>query len=294
MIRRFIIIFALLAATLVSCNKSESIGTDEFTLTYNLTTPLTKSTLGEGGSVNYVWYALYRADGTLVQEYPLQPFIDGNAVCPVTMVRNQNYNVIFVAQHYKIDGESRTPIYAVDPSDAAVLMPEDAVANSDDYDLFCYMDEVIDYDGSALAKPITLVRKVAQINYFSTDADVEAAETLGMSPTASEIVLTGVPAAYDLLREQVSFNTVEVSYSKADLTGEDNLLATAFCLAGDVIPETELRLYKDNNCTTYFTVDNVPVAPNKRTNITGSFMTGTLDYVISINIESTDKNHPID
>lgn len=280
--RTIIIILALLAAALLSCNKTEKVASGEVTVNYTVAMPMTKASLGNGEAVNYVWYALYRADGSLVQEFPLQPFAAGKAICPVTMVRDQSYKVVFVAQHYKVDGEAKTPAYAVDAMNAVLQMPLTAEANSDNYDVFCYVEEVIDYQGATGAKPVTLTRKVAQVNYFCTSEDAAAAATLGMTPTASEIVLTGVPESYDIISGQPSVNTVEVTYAKTDLTGDTNLLGTAFCFAGDNLTNAELKLYKDDVLTTTLDVDNLPVEINKRTNITGAIMTGTVDYQISL------------
>lgn len=280
--RIILISLALFAAALLSCNKTEIVGNGEVTVNYTVAMPQTKASLGNGDAVNYVWYALYRADGSLVQEFPLQPFATGSANCPVTMVRDQNYSVVFVAQHYDVAGDVKTPSYAVDAAKGVLQMPVAAKANSDNYDVFWYVDEVVKYDGNSNSKPITLTRKVAQVNYFCTSEDAAAAATLGMTPTASEIVLTGVPESYDIIAGQPSLNTVTVTYDKADLTGDTNLLGTAYCLAGDNLTNAELKLYKGDELTTTIDVKNLPIEINKRTYITGAIMTGTIDYQISL------------
>ena len=292
MMKRIILIaFAFLAA-LISCNKTETVSSEEVTVNYTVAVPVTKATLGNGAAVNYVWYALYRTDGSLVKEFSLQPFTEGKALCPVTMVRDQSYRVVFVAQQYDGQGADKTPVYAIDAENAALEMPVSATANSDNYDFFCYLDEVNDYQGSTDAKPVKLARKVAQINYLCTDEDSAAAAALDMTPTASSITLTGVPASYGLLSGQVSDNTVTVTYAKAALTSDLNLLGTAFCLAGDNVA-TKLELYKGDVLTTTLEVASVPVGLNKRTNITGAIMTGTVDYEISIDVVDTETTHPL-
>lgn len=290
--RTILMTLALLAAALLSCNKTEKVGSGEVTVNYTVAMPMTKASLGNGEAVNYVWYALYRADGSLVQEFPLQPFAAGSAICPVTMVRDQSYSVVFVAQHYEVEGDVKTPAYAVDAATGVLRMPQTAKANSDNYDVFCYVDEVVEYQGATGAKPVTLTRKVAQVNYFCTSEDAAAAATLGMTPTASEIVLTGVPESYDIIAGQPSLNTVTVTYGKAALTGDANLLGTAYCLAGDNLTKAELKLYKGDELTTTIDVENLPVETNKRTNITGAIMTGTVDYQISLEADVDETiNH---
>lgn len=290
--RTIIITLALLAAVVLSCNKTETVSSGEVTVNYTVAAPATKATLGNGAAVNYVWYALYRTDGSLVKEFTLQPFTEGKALCPVTMVRDQSYKVVFVAQHYDVQGSVKTSVYAVDAANATLAMPVSAAANSDNYDLFCFVDEVNDYQGDTDAKPVKLTRKVAQVNYLCTAEDAAAAAALDMTPTASSITLTGVPASYDLLSGQVSDNTVTVTYAKAALTSDPNLLGTAFCLAGDNLA-TKLELYKGDVLTTTLDVASVPVGLNKRTNITGAIMTGTVDYEISIDVVDTETTHPL-
>ena len=278
-----------------ACNKAETVsgGADTVTVSYAVAVPATKAALGNGDAVNYVWYALYRADGSLVTEYPLQPFTDGKALCPVTMVRKQSYKVVFVAQHFKVEEEIRTPEYAVDAAKAVLAMPASSVANSDNGDLFCYVDEVNDYNGGNEGKKVTLTRLVAQVNYICSSEDMANAGLLGMAPTASAVTLTGVPVSYDILAGQPSERTMTVEYVKADLTGETDLLGTAFCFAGDNLTSAQLTLYKGEEVTTVLDVGNVPVKMNHRTNITGSFMTGTVDYQIGIDADDDHISHPL-
>ena len=247
--------------------------------------------LGNGDAVNYVWYAVYRPDGSLVQEFPLQPFTAGKANCPVTIARDQDFKVVFVAQHYTVEGQTKTPVYAVDPVKATLTMPQTAMANSDNYDVFCIVDEVNDFQENTTTKSLSLTRRVAQVNYICTPDDAAEAATRGMTPTASEIRLTGVPASYDIFSGQPSDNTIAVTYAKAALTGEANLLGTAFCFAKDNLTDAELKLYKGDELTTTLNVGNVPVKPNKRTNIKGAIMTGTLNSQIGIDMDDTDISH---
>lgn len=292
--RAILIFFSAVAVIMSGCNKAEikPAVDDMVTMTYTVNNPMATKALGAGDAVNYVWYALYRTDGTLVKDFGIRFFNNGSAYCPVTMVRDQSYKVVFVAQHYKADGETKTPAYTIDPATATLTMPVAAVANSDDYDLFCLVDEVLDFQGGN-AKSVTLSRNVAQVNYFCNDIDWENAATLGMTPTASSVTLEGVPAKYDLLKGKPSIETVTVTYAKSALSGDTNLLGTAFCLAGDNLTKATLSLYKDEEVTTTLDVDNVSVKPNYRTNITGSIMTGTVNYTVSLDVDSTEQTHPL-
>jgi len=276
--QRLFIFLILAAASLTGCTKSDvcQAEVEEVTVNYAVAAPATKASepaLGNGAAVNYVWYALYRTDGTLVNEFTLQPFFEGKALCPVTMVRDQSYKVVFVAQHYNVDGQTKTPVYAVNAESAVLSMPSSTEANSDNSDLFCYVDEVIDYKGDNDPKSIILTRKVAQINFICTAEDASAAALQGKTPDSSAITLTGVPAYYDILAGEPSTATMTVQYAKTALTGDANLLGSAFCFASDHIASAALKLYKGNDLTASVSVDHVPVEMNKRTNIVGALMT---------------------
>ena len=180
------ILSALALASLLAfaCNKAETSESDVVTVNYTVTAPATKA-FGEGESINTIWYALYKTDGTLVTDFGTVAFNAGSAVCPVTMVRDQSYKVVFVGLHY----DSHNPVYAIDPAKAAIAMPATAVANTDKYELFCTVQEVIEYDGGKTGSA-RLDRIVSQVNFVCTTEDWNAAATLGMTPAPSFIPTT--------------------------------------------------------------------------------------------------------
>ena len=234
------------------------------TVEYNVSSDMTKGA-GSCESINYVWYALYDLNGRFVTDFRLSPVVDGNANCPVTMVKGKSYNVVFVAQHYSpVNGEN-VPAYTVNINEGRVYMPVQAMANTDAYDLFCGLDTVIEYDGK---KPdnVVLQRVVAQVNILADQSDWNTASANGQLPDASQIVLTGVPAAYDLVPGQTIDSKVTVNYEKSPLTGTALQLGTAYCLADDEVSAT-IRLYKNNIEFKELTVNNVSVEPNKKTNV---------------------------
>lgn len=285
------ILSALALASLLAfaCNKAETSESDVVTVNYTVTAPVTKA-FGEGESINTIWYALYKIDGTLVTDFGTVAFNAGSAVCPVTMVRDQSYKVVFVGLHY--DGQN--PVYAIDPAKAAIAMPATAVANTDKYELFCTVQEVIEYDGGKTGSA-RLDRIVSQVNFVCTTEDWNAAATLGMTPAQSAVTLGGVPASYDILAGAVSSATLSVDYQRAALSGVTNLLGAAYCLAGSNVSAT-LKLYPSETATEPSTILEVPVVPveaNKRTNITGSIMTGTLNYTIGLETTSTSTDKEI-
>ena len=289
------------AAALVlaaSCNKAEAPAGEGLTVNYSVSVPATKA-LGEGAAINKVWYAVYRTDGSLVSNYQAVDFTGGSANCPVVMMRGQSYKVLFVAQHYA----EGTPAYAIDPATATLTltMPTAAVANSDNYDIFTFVDEVTNYDGSP-ADAVVLERKVAQVNFSCNDADWANATALGMLPTHSAVTLTSVPQSYSLLTGTPSAATVSVTYAKNARPAGDMNLATVFCFVGasdastDFTTDATLSLYTSEDQTEAvrtLTVDNLPVKSNHKTNVIGNIMTGSVGYTVTINPTSGSSNHQL-
>lgn len=250
----------ILAAGLLLASSCEKFAAQDevYTMTYTVSCPTTKA-LGQGEAANYVWYGQYRLDGSLAKSYEPVPVVDGKAVCPVEMVREQSYDVVFVAQHYDASGN---PTYEINAAEAQLLMPDAAVANSDNYDLFCGIAKAVSY-GDDKTRNIPLARKVANFIFTATQESWDAAAT---KPDASEITINGAAASYNLLEETISDTDKVVHFTKAEKLSESLMLGAAFCLVnGDV--DVQLTLYKGNTQTKTYSVDDVKAETNRRTNI---------------------------
>ena len=279
-----------------SCNKAETTPTEEIAVNYSVNVPMTKA-LGEGTAVNKVWYAVYRTDGSLLKNYQPVEFKDGKANCQVVMMRGQSYKVLFVAQHY----EGADAAYEITPATATLTMPTSAVANSDNYDIFTFVDDVVNYDGTPTAA-VVLERRVAQVNFICNDTYWANAGALGLLPTHSAVTLTSVPQSYSLLTGTPSAATVSVTYAKNARPAGDMNLATVFCFVGasdastDFTTDVTLSLYTSEDQTEAvrtLTVDNLPVKSNYKTNVNGNIMTGSVNYSITIDPVGTETNHPL-
>ena len=278
-----------------SCNKAETTPTEEIAVNYSVNVPMTKA-LGEGTAVNKVWYAVYRTDGSLLKNYQPVDFKDGKANCQVVMMRGQSYKVLFVAQHY----EGADAAYEITPAPATLTMPTSAVANSDNYDIFTFVDDVVNYDGTP-TDAVVLERRVAQVNFICNDTDWANAGALGMLPTHSAVTLTSVPQTYNLLSGTPSAVTASVTYAKNARPAGDMNLATIFCFVGasdastDFTTDATLSLYTSEDqveAVRTITVDNLPVKSNYKTNVNGNIMTGSVNYSITIDPVGTETNHP--
>lgn len=250
-------------------------------MTFSVSMPMTKAVNADGSAINKVWYGLYKTDGTLVSNYQPVEFKDGSANCQVVMMRGQSYNIVFVAQH--------DATYTITPETATVYMPAAPVANSDNYDLFYVVKEVKNYNGEK-TDAVVLNRGVALVKFNCSDADWQNATDLESVPTHSSVTLEGVPTSFNLLSATYGTEAADVIYTKSEIPAE-KFVAAAYCFDPDNNITAEINLYKGESLVSTLSVGNVPVESNKQTNISGSIMTGTVDFTISITSgsESTDK-----
>lgn len=275
---------ALLALSALSCDKVESpvsVPEQIETVTYSVGLDQQTKSLGEGKSVNYIWCGAYKEvnNGGVVsytlRSESLTPFADGIAQCKIEMVRDQSYKVVFVGQYFENMNSEPRPSYRIDEDFARVYMPIVPPTNSDNYDLFTYVDQVTDFKPSVI-KNITLSRRVAQINFLASPADLAAAETVGKTPVQSSVTLTGVPEYLSLLDGTVSDTFVDVQYAKAHLTNlDDNTLSTVFCLASETSKDVNASLYIYNgngdSLKEYSSIPGIPYKANYRTNVKVSY-----------------------
>ena len=243
-------------------------------MTFSVSMPMTKAVNADGSAINKVWYGLYK-DGTLVNNYDPVEFEDGSANCQVVMMRGQSYKIVFVAQH--------DAAYSITPETATVSMPAAPVANSDNYDLFYVVKEVKNYSGEK-TDAVVLNRGVALVKFNCSDADWQNATDLKSVPTHSSVTLKGVPTSFNLLSATSGTERAEVTYTKSEIPAE-KFVAAAYCFDPDNNITTEINLYKGESLVSSLSVNNVPVESNKQTNITGSIMTGTVDFTIAITTE---------
>lgn len=274
---------ALLALSALSCDKVESpvfVPEQIETVTYSVALDQQTKVLGEGRSVNYIWCGAYKeVNNEGVKTYTLSsesltPFSDGIAQCKIEMVREQSYKVVFIGQYFENINPEPKPAYPIKKSLAKVSMPEAPVTNSDNYDLFTYVDQVTDFRPRA-AKNVTLSRRVAMINFHADPADITAATAAGNSPNQSSVTLIGVPEYITLLDDTVSENTITVQYNRASRPDSQNDLATVFCLASPESNDINASLYiyngNDALLKEYAPITRIPFRANYRTNVKVSY-----------------------
>ena len=243
------------------------------TVHYGVSVDVPTKALGDGKTANYVWYALYRSNGTLVSECESPAKIDiatGTAICPVTMAKDQDYKIVFLALHYEVNGQTKTPAYAINAQGKSVAMPAIPVANSDNSDLFYGVDEVVDFQGSQSTN-VQLNRIVAQINF---ELGEDTWNTLAVtSAFQSSITISGAPRKFDFFTSEVSdYGITSYTMSVIPFKAGSRKIGTAYCLTpseDQLKVEASIRLYGENGTAEVKAADasSVPVAINKQTNL---------------------------
>ena len=304
-----ILTVALLSVSLLaSCQKENFVDTpEEVTLTYQLCKDITfdvKS--GNTSAVNVLWCGVYHkkqlsnGDSAYIYMSDMSDFIEitagtelSNINVPITLIKNQKYKLIFVAQHrFKQEGANDyTYTYNIDYEGPDGLLDQAIMTlNAPDgecLEIFTATDAIGSVTGNE-NRSKTLTRPVSQIN-IGTSA-VGGSST---SATASEnfnITLSGVPASYNLLTGEYSEQTTTHTFqnlSPIDPAGTATLtvsgtayrhLATLYILGGNKIDGT-IQSTDAASTDTPTTFAGITTAPNYKTNIVGNINISCIETI---------------
>ena len=179
------------------------------------------------------------------------------------MAKDQDYKVVFLAMYY----EGATAAYTVHAQSKTVSMPTQAQANSDKFDLFYGVDEVVDFQG-AQSTNVELTRVVAQVNFELSETawnDLDVDQTY-----KSQIQISGAPASMNIWDGTLGA-AATISYAQTQIPAERRNIGTAYCFAsaaGDQKVEASIRLYTASGVVVKTTsATAVPVAANRQTNL---------------------------
>ena len=261
------ILFAIVL--LAGCQKDAPVDAS-VTMTYSVKPPvqfITKAA-GEGSQVNILWCGVYHKKGENNYTYmePMSVFVTitpGEDInVPLTLIRNQEYRLVFVAQH-RSDTNLRTTGYTYNIKYKTGDMELNApLTDGECLDVFVKVDHVRHVAGNE-HRDITLERPVAQVN-IGTSADL---------PASFDLTITGVPQAYNLFTGEYSQTTEEHTF--AGLTPP----AGGTLSVGGATYKHMTTLYifggnKIGGSITYGqsakTFSNIDTAPNHKTNIVGN------------------------
>ena len=269
---------------LVSCQKDACVGdSGKSVLTYTVQAPFEfeiKSTSnGQGSQINALWYGVYhkKADGRFVYMSDMSAYVPVDDASqkisvPITLFKDQEYKIIFVAQHIKavasVDGNvSNCYTYIIDDMGRMSLNPEAVITDGEQLDAFVYWEPtgVIKND---YKKKIELRRPLAQIN-ISTSATEK--------PSKIDVAVSGTAVSYSIFEGTYSEAAINpISFTGLACSGAD--LATVYVLPAGSSVSLDMTMHYaadgsgDGSATETKTlqVQGVSVAPNYKTNITGN------------------------
>ena len=269
------ILFAIVL--LAGCQKDVVVDAPEFTtITYSVEPPvqfITKAA-GEGSKINVLWYGVYhkKADGQYVYMEDMSAFVDITDISdidvPITLIRNQEYKLVFVAQH-RDKTNQRTSYYTYNINYATGDMELNApLADGECLDAFVKVDMVGPILGNE-NKHITLDRPFAQVNVATSTAEADL-------PDKFNLTFTDVPKAYNLFTGKCSMEKIQHAFThlqplrSAFKVGNNEYrhMTTLYIFGGNEIGCT--ISYTTNSGLTERTISGIATAPNYKTNIIGN------------------------
>jgi hypothetical protein len=128
-----------------------------------------------------------------------------NISVPIVLFKDQQYKIIFVAQH--VSGNTYT--YTVDGEGNMSLNPQAAITDGEQLDAFVYWEDtgIIKND---YKRNITLTRPLAQIN-ITTEAAVK--------PTSIDVEVSGIAQSYNIFNSTYTAPDAKVSLTNLQCTG---------------------------------------------------------------------------
>ena len=271
--KKILYIFAALVL-LASCQKDAGVlASEEAVVTYDVKAPIEfeiKSAgqgAGQGNAINALWYGVYHKKDEDTYRYmsDMSDFVqvtDINDISvPITLFKDQEYRIIFVAQRIDADGSTTSRYtYNINSAGDMSLNPKAIITNGEQLDAFVYWEEtgVIQNDSK---KNVTLNRPLAQIN-ISTTAN--------RAPETIDVTVEGAAASYNIFSGSYSA-PADTPLSFRGLTCSGSDLATLYILpAGNSVDLTLSKYYEGDTIPVEMTVSSVSVAPNYKTNVKGN------------------------
>ena len=290
--KKFIYCATALVAALfaASCQREMHEPVAEGGVTYTITLPETVQTRGESGYAEYdLYYEVYKTIDaeelkTVQILFEKKVEMTGNTTTlTLDLLNDQDYTVLFWANkkgesYFNVDDLRNVQVKDADETKDGIQV----VANCDDRDAFCGIDQISQHDG-AQSKTVTLTRPFAQLN-IATLVSTTAGYLL--TPEESRVKVT-VPVAYNVATASTVGNAVEVDFTKFSVpvgqkvNGTYDLVAMNYVL----VPQGNVDVYYEIetvNGTVNNTVNNVPLKKNYRTNIIGNLLTSNADYTVEI------------
>lgn len=277
--RQLTIISFFLLLTVLGCQRVEVVGVPQVALmTYTLRQDIefeVKSDV-QTTAVNTLSCLVYHFMNGGYEYVPeLSLFVDltdpsnidnaGNINVSVKLFKDQQYRLIFVAQHL-IDTAEGTSNYVYTVNDGVMSVnPNAEITSGEQLEAFAFVDDAVKPTGVE-SKHITLDRVVSQVNICSSQ------NTL---PSSLNVTVSGMPTSYDLVNDICSNETTTLTFGNIGVPGdkmsvsetEYNRLTTLHFLGSNKI---DITLTAEGRET--FTINQVDTKVNYKTNIAGNLL----------------------
>ena len=276
----------------------------EFNVTF--AQPGTKADISDGTTATQLVVGVYDKDGNAyvpTLSWPVSAdhanaFSGLQAKFTARLVKGHGYDIVFLAQ------APDNGAYTIDLAAKTLTAKTTGVSNDEARDAFYGTYSVDKVDG-AISENVILKRPFAQINVIDLKEDYEAAAAALVNFGGSSLKVTA-PTVLNLLDGTVG-TPAEYNFSKGTMsmvhpdfdpykTNGDYWLLDNYILAGTASSTVNLEfsLY-DSSLLTSYSVPNAPVQRNYRTNIYGSLLTSSGEFVVIIDPMYEGSNEfPID
>ena len=276
----------------------------EFNVTF--AQPGTKADISDGTTATQLVVGVYDKDGNAyvpTLSWPVSAdhanaFSGLQAKFTARLVKGHGYDIVFLAQ------APDNGAYTIDLAAKTLTAKTTGVSNDEARDAFYGTYSVDKVDG-AISENVILKRPFAQINVIDLKEDYEAAAAALVNFGGSSLKVTA-PTVLNLLDGTVG-TPAEYTFSKGTMsmvhpdfdpykTNGDYWLLDNYILAGTASSTVNLEfsLY-DSALLTSYSVPNAPVQRNYRTNIYGSLLTSSGEFVVIIDpIYEGSNEFPID
>ncbi len=256
--------------------------------------------------------AVYEADGTtpVISNFPggtnassitITPMSDLTYRVTVPLVKGEDYNFIFWAQSYA-DDDTANP-YTIDTATKSLTVDYSKMTmNTEATDAFyAYYELPSTASGT---QTVILKRPFAQINVGTDDYSAYLAAG-GATIENTALTFTNLATSFDFVTSKASGEATSVAYPAAALPATTEVfpagngmqyLAMAYVLVGDQTNDkaqiNTVALMLNGQTTAFASYDNIPAQRNFRTNIFGSLLTRTSDFLVTIDpaFETPDYN----
>lgn len=286
------------AVLTVGCAKEQGTQEGPANVTFEIENPVavTKA-IGDGTTAKKLYYQVFDAAGNPIAGLPVQwkNLSSLKTTVSFQLVKDQKYNFIFWAQtpvdgYYTIDGTEGLKKITADYS-------THKVANDENRDAFFAVEKDLVISGP-VSKTVTLTRPLAQVNIGTLDelkAGATTAPAIDLTDATSKVVVKDVPTVFAPLAttpetmfsgaSDVTFQAAAVPTEKLSVKSvEYDYLAMNYVFApaeGTVCDLTAEFSLKDM-APISLSSPATPLKRNYRTNILGSLLTSTADFIVVV------------